>query len=201
MIRKIQNVIFDIGAVLIGFDWDAYMAHLFDDEQTREAVTAAMWHNDDWHELDRGAISLDEVLALFTENAPEYAGAIREALYRLGEAPTRQPYAIEWVEALKARGLRVYYLSNYFEFLMKEAPQVLDFIPHMQGGVFSCQEHLLKPDPAIYRVLCDRYGLEPEECVFIDDTQINVDAARAFGMQAIRFESYAQASEALDSLL
>ncbi len=197
----IRNVIFDIGAVLIGFDWDAYMLHLFDDAETRAAVTAAMWHNEDWHELDRGAISLEEVLRLFTENAPEYADAIREALMRLGEAPTRQPYAIPWIESLKARGLCVYYLSNYFEFLMQEAPQVLDFIPHTAGGVFSCQEKLLKPDPAIYRVLCERYGLEPSECVFIDDTQINIDAAIAFGMRGIRFESYAQASAALDAML
>jgi putative hydrolase of the HAD superfamily len=141
------------------------------------------------------------VLRLFTENAPEYADAIREALMRLGEAPTRQPYAIPWIESLKARGLCVYYLSNYFEFLMQEAPQVLDFIPHTAGGVFSCQEKLLKPDPAIYRVLCERYGLEPSECVFIDDTQINIDAAIAFGMRGIRFESYAQASAALDAML
>ena len=197
----IRNVIFDIGLVLIRFDWDAYMRMLFDDADTRRAVTAAMWQNPDWNELDRGVLTLDEVLALFTENAPEYADAIREALMRLGEAPEKQPYAIPWIEALKAKGYRVYYLSNYFEYLMQEAPQVLDFLPHTDGGVFSCHEKITKPDPEIYRRLCARFSLRPEECVFLDDTQANVDAARAYGMQAIRFENYEQANAALLELL
>lgn len=187
----IRNVIFDIGLVLIRFDWDSYMEKLFPAERdVREAVTAAMWHNPDWNQLDRGVLPLDAVEQLFIENAPDYADAIREALRRLGEAPEKQPYAIEWIEQLKAMGYRVYYLSNYFEYLMQEAPQVLDFIPHTDGGIFSCHEKITKPDPEIYRRLMARYQLVPEECVFIDDTAVNIDAANALGIRGFRFAGY-----------
>ena len=65
------------------------------------------------------------------------------------------------------------------------------------GGVFSCYVQLIKPDPEIYRTLLEKYGLQAEECLFIDDREDNVVAARELGMQAIRFENYAQAREEL----
>ena len=60
--------------------------------------------------------------------------------------------------------------------------------------VISSRELISKPDPAIYRLLCSRYGLEPRECVFIDDRPVNVEAARAVGMQGIVYTG-------MDSLL
>ena len=188
----IKAVIFDIGAVLIRFDWDAYMKKLFADEQTRKAVTAAMWENPDWNALDRGILPLEDVRKLFTENAPDYAEEIREALMRLGEAPEKQPYAIGWIDELKAAGYQVYYLSNYFEYLMQQAPQVLDFIPHTDGGIFSCREKITKPEPEIYQRLFARYGLNPAECIFIDDSPVNTAAAEQLGMKAFRFTDYAE---------
>lgn len=187
----IRNIIFDIGLVLIRFDWDSYMEKLFPaDAGVRKAVTEAMWHNPDWNQLDRGVLPLPEVEQLFIENAPAYADAIREALRRLGEAPEKQPYAIPWIEQLKAMGYHVYYLSNYFEYLMQEAPQVLDFIPHTDGGIFSCHEKITKPDPEIYQRLMARYQLVPEECVFIDDTAVNIAAANALGIHGFQFAGY-----------
>ena len=84
---------------------------------------------------------------------------------------------------------------------MQANPDVLDFLPHMDGGVFSCYVQLIKPDPEIYRTLMDKYDLKAEECVFIDDREENVVAARELGMQAIRFENYAQARGELELLI
>ena len=72
---------------------------------------------------------------------------------------------------------------------MHTAPWALEFIPLTDGGVFSCFEKITKPDPEIYLRLCKRYSLKPEECVFIDDTQKNVDAAQKLGMKGIHFTS------------
>lgn len=185
----IKAVIFDIGAVLIEFDFMGYLRGMYD-EQTAQIVFDAMWGTEAWHELDRGAYPLEQVLQMFTDNAPAYAAQIRQAFFRVGECPRRQPYAIPWVDALKAKGYQVCFLSNYFPYLIEKCPQVLDFIPHMDGGVFSYQEKITKPAAEIYQRLMQRYGLQPEECVFIDDSQINVDAANALGIHAFRFESY-----------
>ena len=57
------------------------------------------------------------------------------------------------------------------------------FLEKFDGVIVSGLERLVKPDPRIYRVFCERYGLAPESCVFIDDSEPNVIAARKFGMQ------------------
>ena len=61
--------------------------------------------------------------------------------------------------------------------------------------------HLAKPDPAIYQTLLDRYGLKAEECVFLDDTVRNVEAAQALGIAGIVVTSQEQAKKELENLL
>lgn len=102
---------------------------------------------------------------------------------------------------MKNKGYNVYYLSNYSHFNMSTAPEVLDFIPYMDGGIYSCDVQLLKPDMAIYELLCKKYELVPSECVFIDDRKENVEAARAFGMQVIHFKSYETADKQLQEFI
>ena len=196
----IRNVIFDIGRVLIGFEWWDYIRRLFD-EETAQKVTDALWRTHHWWELDRAVLSGEEILELFYSAGPDVKEEIKEAFDRIGECMSRCEYSIPWIEGLKERGYRVYYLSNYSEHLMHANPDVLDFLPHMDGGVFSCYVQLIKPDPQIYRTLMDKYDLQAGECVFIDDREDNVIAARELGMQAIWFENYAQAKEELEQLL
>ena len=69
------------------------------------------------------------------------------------------------------------------------------------GAVISYQEKLVKPDYEIYHLLCRKYGLDERECVFIDDTEKNVKAAREIGMKGIVFHNLAQAKEELESVL
>lgn len=187
----IKNVIFDIGMVLITFDWDKYVHRLFNDRETEKAVTAATWHNPKiWNELDKGVMTAEEVCRLFEQSGKGYEKQVRLAFERMGECPVQQPYAVPWIKELKAKGLNVYYLSNYSYYLMDACPEALSFREHMDGGVFSCEEKLTKPDPEIYRRLCDKYGLVPSECLFIDDLAANVEGAESVGLNAVRFESY-----------
>lgn len=185
----IKNVIFDIGMVLISFDWDGFLTKLYG-EKAAEVISKATWGNPTWSEFDRAVWSFDEVVDSFVKTAPEYESEIREALRRIGECPEKQPYAIPWVEELKAAGYRVYFLSNYFEYLENANRGILDFIPHMDGGVFSYQIHMTKPSAEIYDYICRKYDLSPGECLFIDDSAKNVAGARAFGMESIQFIDY-----------
>ncbi|MGN1102184.1 MAG: HAD family hydrolase [Huintestinicola sp.] len=189
----IKNVIFDIGLVLIDFDWADFVHGIVNDEKAEKVINAATWGNKTWNELDRGVLPFDEVIKLFQKNATGYEKEIKLLFDRLGECPRRKPYAIPWIKELKAKGCGVYYLSNFFEYLMQEAPDVLDFIPYMDGGIFSCHEKITKPDPEIYRRLCAKYDLIPSECVFIDDSPANIESARKFGLNAVLFEGYEKA--------
>lgn len=181
-----MDIIFDIGKVLIDFDFDAYVRSLIPEESVA-AVVEATWHNPDWIELDRGVLSVEEVLHRFISKAPEHEWEIRRVFSKLGDIPQLKDTTIPMIQELKARGHRVFYLSNYFEFLMHAAPEALRFTRYMDGGIFSCFEKVVKPDAEIYRRLCERYDISKDDCVFIDDSPKNVKGAEDFGIRAILY--------------
>ena len=92
-------------------------------------------------------------------------------------------------------------LSNFPEKMLRDCAEDMIFLKETDGGILSYQEKLIKPMPAIYWTLLDRYGLEAEECVFIDDTSVNIEAARRLGIHGIVFESREQVEKELNSLL
>ena len=76
----------------------------------------------------------------------------------------------------------------------------LDFIPYTDGGILSYRDRVIKPGKEIYELLLSRYGLKAEECVFLDDTAENVEAARQLGFAGIVFRTKEQAEEELEAL-
>ena len=77
----------------------------------------------------------------------------------------------------------------------------MSFLQEMDGGILSFREGIIKPDRKIYQILCDRYGIEPREAVFLDDNMANIKGAIDFGLNAIHFKTYKQAKEELDKYL
>lgn len=196
----IRNIIFDIGKVLIGFDWDHYMDMLFDRE-TADKVTAAMFGGDHWKELDRAVLAEDEILQLFLDDGPDVTDQIREAFDRVGECVKKRDWVIPMMDMIRKKGYNIYYLSNMSEHVKASNTEAFDFVKHMDGGVWSCDVKLIKPDPEIYVRLLEKYDLVPEECLFIDDHEENVAVARQLGIKGIRFDSYEQLSADLDKAL
>ena len=91
-----MNIIFDIGKVLIDFDFESYVEGRFDKE-TADAVIGATWHNPDWNELDRGVLSDEQVLRLFIDKAPRYEKEIRLIFAELGSVPKLRPTTIPMI--------------------------------------------------------------------------------------------------------
>jgi putative hydrolase of the HAD superfamily len=102
------------------------------------------------------------------------------------------PVMVEWVRALKRRGLKVAVLSNMpieiSLYMRQHAPWFKDF----DYVCFSAEVRLAKPEAAIFHACLNVVRSRPEECLFIDDRAENVEAARALGMQALKFESVPQ---------
>lgn len=197
----LKNVIFDIGNVLMGFDADNYGSQVFADKtqalQLQQAINA--FHL--WDQCDFGLEPVEEIIERFAQSLPGQEEIARQALFASVKYVKYAPHSIPWIKELKAAGYNTYYLSNYNEYLMEKRPDILDFIPYMDGGVFSCKVHLIKPDPAIYHKLMSTYGLKAEECVFLDDRIANIEAARKLGMQGILVKNHQQAYEELKQLL
>ena len=187
----IRNMVFDIGNVLMGFRWKEYMRSLFgENEALIQTINQGIWHNGCWAAMDKGEMDGAATLRSAVAFAPQYEKEIKLTLDRVALAFHKFGYAVPWLKELKRMGLNVYYLSNYSAFSIAANPDVLNFIPYMDGGVFSFEVKAVKPDPEIYRCLCDKYDLKPEECLFTDDVPANVKGAQACGFQGIVFEGY-----------
>ena len=199
--NRIDTVIFDIGNVLTKFDWDGFIHGILDDPQAIAEVEEAIWGHGLWDELDRGIIPEEDILSGFIGYAPHREREIRLMWENIGGCITRSDHAIPWIQSIKDVERRVLYLSNYSRRIRAANPEALDFLPLMDGGVFSCDVRLLKPDRAIYALLCETYNLTPSRCVFIDDLAANVQGARDFGLHAVQCKSYSQAREEVEALL
>ncbi len=197
----IRNVVFDIGNVLTDFRWKGFLQDKGFDEAMVGRIAKASVLTPLWNEVDRGVWSRDALMEAFVQNDPGIEKELHQAFDNVTGMVTRREYAVSWVQELKRKGMGVYYLSNFSEFAYKDCIDALDFIPHMDGGIFSYRDKVIKPDPEIYKLLLSRYGLKAKECVFIDDTAANVEAAKALGFAGVCFCTKEQAKEELQALL
>lgn len=196
----ITTIIFDIGNVLADFTWEAHYRSFGYSEEILERLANATVKSPLWNEYDRGVMSDEELLQGFIDNDPQIEPEIRKTLSDVCTIVSRNDYAIPWIHALRNKGYRCLYLSNFFGRAHRECAAALDFLPHMDGGILSYQDKVIKPMPEIYQLLIDRYDLIPEECVFLDDTLRNLKAAEKFGIHTILFKDQAQAIEELKKL-
>ena len=197
----IDTVIFDIGNVLVDFDWDGFIHRMFPgrDELIAE-LDVAVWGSGRWDRLDAGD-DPEKVFASIIAYAPEHEQELRKVFANVGDTLKKREATPLWIKDLKSRGYRVLYLSNYSHYVMNLNPDVLDFLPLMDGGIFSCDVKLIKPDRRIYEALAEKYSLVPSECVFIDDLERNVIAGQEFGFHVIQFGTLKQAQRDLNKLL
>ncbi len=198
----VKNIIFDIGQVLVNYDWRGYIRSLGYEGETAERIGRAMFAAPDWNELDRGVLSTEEVVERFVRNDPAIERELRDAFRRSGETISEREYAVSWVREMKERGFRVYYLSNYSDYIYQGSRHILEkFLREMDGGVFSWKVQMIKPDEGIYRRLLETYGLKAEECVFMDDNPANVETAKRLGIQGIVFTGYEETRQKLEEML
>lgn len=196
----IDTVIFDIGNVLISFQWMPYMRTMFDEPMIRR-VNRAIWGSGLWNEMDRGLKTGMELLPEMQARDPEIKEEIKQAFLHCGKCMHRMDYSAPWIRELHQRGFRTLYLSNYSHYVMGRNPDVLYFLPELDGGLFSCDVKTIKPERKIFEIAKERYSLNLEKSVFLDDNPENVRASRAFGLPAIRFTTYEETRPKLEQTI
>lgn len=197
----IDSIIFDVGKVLVDFDWLTPMKKRGYTENTIQSVSQAMFLGPWWNEVDRGALSSEELVSRFISLAPEFAPEIRDIYSHLDETIDLFPHTMNWITDLKKRGYKLYILSNYGEDTYLQTEHKLSFLPLMDGALFSYRYKKIKPEPEIYQILLSKYSIDPHRAVFLDDRQENLDAAATFGIHTILFHSFSQAHGELELLL
>lgn len=197
---EIDTVVFDIGNVLTDFAWDKFLVFKGYDDKMVERIAKATVYSDDWVEYDKGNLTNEEIIARFVENDPEIRSEIEDSFKNIDGIILKREKTIPWIRALKAAGYKVLYLSNFSKQALEGCPDAMAFLDETDGGILSYREHVVKPDPAIYNLLVSRYNLTPSKTVFIDDTPVNIEAARNLGWKGIIYRDYNQVVDELASL-
>lgn len=184
-----KSVIFDLGGVMVDFDPRGYLVDRFFNSDTEELVYRLTFGSDEWKLLDAGALSRFEGNRRMLANARregcefEVQGVLDDWTNMLRP----RIRMLELAHRLKECGYGIYYLSNIPEDVLRlfmDGPLKDIF----DGGVASCEVHINKPDVRIYQALLNKYSLNANECVFIDDSRDNVQTAFALGFAGIQMK-------------
>jgi 2-haloacid dehalogenase len=182
--------VFDLGGVLIDWDPRHLYRKLLADEAAVEEFLATVC-TPEWNaELDRGR-PFAEGVAQLVERHPEHAAAIAAYHERWPEMVAGDiPGTVEVLAELRAAGVPLYALTNWSAETFAITRGRFEFLEWFDGLLVSGEERVTKPDPAIFQLLLDRFGLDPTATVFVDDSAANVAAARRLGFDAIRFTGH-----------
>jgi len=198
---KVKNLIFDVGNVLLEYRWNQMLLDYGLSKEEAAVAGPLFFEHDIWKELDLGNLSVEEVICLYEKALPQYAGLIRWFLTNLDLMPIPRKDVWEKVRALKQKGYRIYLLSNYNKDFFNIHTKNADFLDDIDGKVVSYQIHKIKPDPAIYEYLLEKYNLLPEESVFFDDRAENTETAEKLGIRSYTITSKEYLLSVLDEFL
>lgn len=183
----IKNIVFDMGNVLVRFDPELFMDRYSLTGEDCKLIRNEVFRSVEWTMLDRGVIDEEIAEQRILPRLPERLhDAARGLIEKWDDPIVPVEGMLELLQALKAKGYRLYLLSNAatrqpIYWARAEASKLMD------GALISAEAKLLKPDPQIYRTFLRKFALRPEECVFIDDTPINVEGALYENMAGIVF--------------
>ena len=188
----IRNVVFDMGNVLLDFAPERYLSRFVAAEGDRALLREELFGSVEWVMTDHGALGDEGLYAAVCGRVPERLhGVVREIIRHWYEDMPAYPGVEALIGRLLARGYRLFVLSNvseHYDVMRRGIPHIEEF----DGEFISCRAHLLKPEPAIFSAFCEKFGLKPEECLFIDDQKINVYGAMRVGMKGLVYRGRAE---------
>lgn len=182
----LDTVVFDLGNVLVG--WDPYLplAGTMSREDW-EVFAAAI----DFPRLNLAAdagTSVADVVAAAAEVDAGHGRSLARYYERFADSLTGPvPGSAEIVEDLRGAGVRLLGLTNWSAETFHHAPVAAPAITRLEAVLVSGEVGLAKPDPAIFLLLAERFGVDPAQAVFVDDSPANVAAAESVGFTARHF--------------
>lgn len=181
----IKNIVFDLGNVLISFRPSEFFDKKGYPENIKATILADIFASKEWLRLDNGEINTKEAIeaislksSLKREEIAHIFNLRKELIFPLDEN-------VRLLPDLKKRGFRLYFLSNFPMDLFEEVKTDYYFFRYFDGGIISAEAKVSKPDIKFYNILLKKYSLVPEECLYIDDLEINVLVAESLGMKGL----------------
>jgi 2-haloacid dehalogenase len=194
---SVNAVVFDLGGVVL--DWNPrhlYRQVLADEDAVEHFLSAVCTL--EWHAQHDQGRPMAETIPQLSAEYPGFASAIGVWRERYVDMVAGYIEGMpELISDLRAEGIPLFGLTNMPAEVVPDLRAAFPVIEMFDGMIVSGEELVTKPDPAIYRRLAERFELEPNDTVFVDDMPVNVDAAWQLGFRAVRFETAAALRSAL----
>ena len=179
----IRNIVFDLGNVLISFRPEEYLLKNNYPEAKRKIIHSDIFGSIEWLLLDNGEISTMEAIDRIAEKSSLRREEIALIFNKRTEIMSDIDENVKLIPRLKKDGYRLYYLSNFPVDIFDEVKRSYSFFRYFDGGIISAVVRYSKPNPEIFRLLLEKYGLSANECLFIDDHEENTIVAVSIGMK------------------
>lgn len=198
-----MNIIFDLGNVLIEWNKEKILSKICKNDLEYNLFNKLVFQSNLWIDLDNGKISLEFLEnQLIDEMGHQYRDQIHELVWNWFNYVDSYDEVYELIEQLKKKNFQIYVLSNtssIFHILLDSVLSKVSSV--LDGYVISCEVKMMKPQKEIYLSLVNKYQLDIKDCIFLDDLEENVEAARTLGIKAFQIKERKEISNILKDLL
>lgn len=198
-----MNIIFDLGNVLIEWNKEKILSKICKNDLEYNLFNKFVFQSNLWIDLDNGKISLEFLEnQLIDEMGHQYQDQIHELVWNWFNYVDLYDEVYELIKQLKKKNFQIYVLSNtssIFHILLDSVLSKVSSV--LDGYVISCEVKMMKPQKEIYLSLINKYQLDIKDCIFLDDLEENVEAARTLGIKAFQIKERKEISNILKDLL
>ncbi len=188
----VKNIIFDFGQVLVRFDPEYMTRRYVENGEDAALLSEVVFDRLYWDALDKNGITDEELITAVKKRIPKRLHAAAEQIYgnwyyNLPETEGMKAL----IKELREKGFNTYILSDISEGFTKHYHEI-DILSGFDGYCFSAAEGFTKPRPEAFLNLLQKFSLRAEECIFIDDREINIKGAESVGIKGILFGGSAE---------
>jgi putative hydrolase of the HAD superfamily len=183
----INNIIFDLGNVLLNFKPEQFLLRYTKDKNRITKFISNIFQSDTWLKLDRGTISIQNARDVFISAFPEETELIETFFTHWKEMLTPISKNVSLLKELKSNGYKLYVLSNYILEAFEYVKESHDFFSIFDGLVISGKVNITKPEREIFQYLLQKFNLNPEDSVFIDDIEQCISQASELKFKTIHY--------------
>lgn len=198
-----MNIIFDLGNVLIEWNKEKILSKICKNDLEYNLFNKFVFQSNLWIDLDNGKISLEFLEnQLIDEMGHQYQDQIHELVWNWFNYVDLYDEVYELIKQLKKKNFQIYVLSNtssIFHILLDSVLSKVSSV--LDSYVISCEVKMMKPQKEIYLSLVNKYQLDIKDCIFLDDLEENVEAARTLGIKAFQIKERKEISNILKDLL
>lgn len=183
-----KSIIFDLGAVMVDWNPNLIAKNFTTNTELQDHIVKKLFTHQNWLDFDNGLITELQLIGLSSQLLNLSELDVSDLISQAKESLNAKTELVDLLQLAKNNGLNTYCLSNLSHEWFTYLTDRHDFFSLFDGKVISAQEGISKPNPAIFERLIERYSINPNHSLFIDDRIDNTQSAENIGFKTVTFE-------------